>query len=467
MKIPLLNVLFVFSLCFHANNSLGQEMSQKDFLSAVQEGSLNRISDQLDVIRLNDLSYEQPWKDILEKALEIAVRSGYGKMTTALLEVSQYDALTLGKVLTIAAQEDHKKIAEKLIEHGSLIDFQHTLVSAAQNPFDGSEERVYEFYYFKSDKVKTPLMEAARRGHDSIVNLLLEHGADPTLTSEGMSAYDFAVKNRKTTTAKIDNLNPAEFGVYNKAKTAFLSLPWTPILIATGIVVGMILVRSYINSMNVVNPDSVDNCAICLEPLTGDTLQSCNYHTLHKGCFRSLFSGSWPRTLSNFFEADEGLQIFQEADRWFGHLKSDKKMYFTALADEFSKSFANMFAMWMNGDTEPAILQRFANIFSISSDDRFKVIDPAVLMGLLTAIQNGLLVPMGAGAQAVVLEFGRLFPDLAIQFAVVFGEEMLHNQGIDVLQNSLKKVFLSYFLKAFECPLCRSALTYRASNPSR
>ena len=55
----------------------------------------------------------------------------------------------------------------------------------------------------------TPLMLAAMCGHKQVVELLLEHGADPTLrTAKGMSARDYAANIKAQ--AIIDRLDEAE-----------------------------------------------------------------------------------------------------------------------------------------------------------------------------------------------------------------------------------------------------------------
>ena len=51
---------------------------------------------------------------------------------------------------------------------------------------------------------KTPLMFAAEKGNGEIINMLLSHGADKTLTDEnGKTAYDYAVENGYTELAEL------------------------------------------------------------------------------------------------------------------------------------------------------------------------------------------------------------------------------------------------------------------------
>jgi uncharacterized protein len=79
---------------------------------------------------------------------------------------------------------------------------------AASNPEPASADMVnlllenHAYIDAASPNKTTPLMMAAHYGHDSVVKLLLEEGADPMLRNEqGLSAIDFAHRAKRTEAA--------------------------------------------------------------------------------------------------------------------------------------------------------------------------------------------------------------------------------------------------------------------------
>lgn len=90
----------------------------------------------------------------------------------------------LGAALHGAAKErDYLVIAENLLNQGAFVDFKIST---------------------------TPLMEAARRGHADLIELLLSRGADPEILSdvEQMTAYQFALSEGKFMSTQVLGLKP-------------------------------------------------------------------------------------------------------------------------------------------------------------------------------------------------------------------------------------------------------------------
>lgn len=321
----IITTIFVLSLSF---NSLANNQ-EVDFLNAVKEGSLSRVNKYLKDLDKFDYSDEK----IFDRALQLAVNNGYFKVTQALLGSIKYDFITRGKSLQEAARRGVSiKIIDLFLDHGTLIDFQHKRTYSTGNPFfseDTPNRRSQFQFMMKSNSIKTPLMEAATEGHDKIVKRLLEKGADPILTCNGKTAYDFAVGKNRKTTMEIEGLKP--YSYWQTTTDYIYSLPWTPILITTGIIASALVLKWYLTQ-------EAEDCTICREPLNWNVLKLdvCD-HKFHKDCMKGLFTNSWPKFIQEHLENPELQEAFKNLDGKSHIGTQSQAEHFKKLGVEISK----------------------------------------------------------------------------------------------------------------------------------
>jgi ankyrin repeat protein len=140
-----------------------------------------------------------------ETALLIAVRSGSDKVVDFLLKQPSVKVEARNSSgespLMLAALQGKLEIATRLIQSKAEVNKTRwtPLHYACSNPKPSSEAMVrlllehHAYIDAESPNKSTPLMMAAKYGHASLIGLLLEEGADPTLRNEqGLTAVDFA-----------------------------------------------------------------------------------------------------------------------------------------------------------------------------------------------------------------------------------------------------------------------------------
>lgn len=151
-----------------------------------------------------------------ETALLIAVREGSDKVANFLLEQPSVNVEARNaqgeSPLMLAAIKGRLDLAKRLIERKAEVNKPGwtPLHYAASNTEPVARDMVqllldhYAYIDAESPNRSTPLMMVARYGHSSVVGLLLEEGADPTLRNDlGMTAIDFARQIGRDETADL------------------------------------------------------------------------------------------------------------------------------------------------------------------------------------------------------------------------------------------------------------------------
>ena len=124
------------------------------------------------------------------------------------------DTDELGRTaLMFAAFNGHFEVIELLITDGADVNLVNdegrtSLMFAASGPFPETVLRLLDngAEVNRSDSVEewTPLMYAAAEGNNEVIELLLEHGANPkAMDADGETAIDFAENNGHTQTAAL------------------------------------------------------------------------------------------------------------------------------------------------------------------------------------------------------------------------------------------------------------------------
>ncbi len=114
--------------------------------------------------------------------------------------------------LMMAAIKGHLEQAKRLIQRGAQVNKPgwtplHYAASRAEPDSIDMVRLLLERHAYidaESPNRTTPLMMAAMYGEESVVRLLLEEGADPSLRNEqGLAAVDFARRVNRTTAASL------------------------------------------------------------------------------------------------------------------------------------------------------------------------------------------------------------------------------------------------------------------------
>jgi len=275
-------VKFLVMWCLLATSSLSfstttkttdieKNFISKNFISAAQEGNLQNLKTLLPYVKNNAA---------FDLALHKATQHGFRSTVQYLLEVHEYTLKTLGKTLLECSRKGYVRIADLLLNAGADVNFRDV----------------------DAKSTATPLMEAAHAGHDDLVELLLNSDADTNIEIKGMTAYDLAVENGKTSTSKIPNLFPSQHSSFEHTRTILARLPWKMILATSGIILGAILLRQgfsyYLARQAEANlpDDAYEKCGICWEPLKKDVMQLPCSHSFHntKDCFQQHYLSFWP-----------------------------------------------------------------------------------------------------------------------------------------------------------------------------
>jgi uncharacterized protein len=194
--------IFLTSLGAHA-------AAQDDYFAAVQQDDESAVVAL--ALRGFDLNTPNAKGD---SALLIALKLGSTKVADFLLKQNVVKVEARNRQgespLMMAALKARLPQAKRLIQREAEVNKPGwtPLHYAASNPEPVSAEMValllenHAYIDAASPNKTTPLMMAAHYGHDSVVKLLLEEGADPMLRNEqGLSAIDFAHRAKRTEAA--------------------------------------------------------------------------------------------------------------------------------------------------------------------------------------------------------------------------------------------------------------------------
>jgi uncharacterized protein len=206
MKITLKLVVFIWFLCA---KSFLYASDSDDFFRAIQQDNESRvIALALRGVDLNTLNAKG------EHGLYLALRSGSLKVADFFLSQSatrvEVHTSTGESPLMMAALKGHLPQAQRLIRRGAEVNKPGwtPLHYAASNPEPFSRELVrlllehHAYIDAESPNRSTPLMMAAHYGHPTVVQTLLEAGADPLVRNEqGLTAIDFARRAGRTDVA--------------------------------------------------------------------------------------------------------------------------------------------------------------------------------------------------------------------------------------------------------------------------
>lgn len=151
-----------------------------------------------------------------DSALLVALKLGSVKVADFLLSQNSVKVEARNRQgespLMMAALKARLPQAIRLIQRGAEVNKPGwtPLHYAASNPEPASADMVslllenHAYIDAASPNKTTPLMMAAHYGHDSVVKLLLEEGADPLLRNQqGLSAIDFAHRAKRTEAAAL------------------------------------------------------------------------------------------------------------------------------------------------------------------------------------------------------------------------------------------------------------------------
>lgn len=151
-----------------------------------------------------------------DSGLLAALRAGSIKVADFLLAQNAVNVEQRNRAdenpLMLAALKGRLPQARRLIQRGAEVNKPGwtPLHYAASNPEPGSLDMVrlllehHAYIDAGSPNLTTPLMMAAHYGHESVVKLLLEEGADPMLRNEkGLSAIDFSYRAKRASSAAL------------------------------------------------------------------------------------------------------------------------------------------------------------------------------------------------------------------------------------------------------------------------
>jgi uncharacterized protein len=203
-KLFALFVIFLSSIAVHA-------APVDDYFAAVQQDDESAVvALALRGFDLNTLNAKG------DSALLIALKLGSVKVADFLLNQNSVKVEARNRQgespLMMAALKARLPQARRLIQREAEVNKPGwtPLHYAASNPEPVSADMVnlllehHAYIDAASPNKTTPLMMAAHYGHDSVVKLLLEEGADPLLRNEqGLSAIDFAHRAKRTEAAAL------------------------------------------------------------------------------------------------------------------------------------------------------------------------------------------------------------------------------------------------------------------------
>jgi uncharacterized protein len=203
-KLFALFVIFLSSIAVHA-------APVDDYFAAVQQDDESAVvALALRGFDLNTLNAKG------DSALLIALKLGSVKVADFLLNQNSVKVEARNRQgespLMMAALKARLPQARRLIQREAEVNKPGwtPLHYAASNPEPVSADMVnlllehHAYIDAASPNKTTPLMMAAHYGHDSVVKLLLEEGADPLLRNEqGLSAIDFAHRAKRAEAAAL------------------------------------------------------------------------------------------------------------------------------------------------------------------------------------------------------------------------------------------------------------------------
>jgi ankyrin repeat protein len=202
--------IFLFSVFMWCG--VGQAASPgqvKDFFLAVQMDDPKTVKAMLGTVNPNELN---PLGG--EPALVLAVREGSMRVFDVLLAYPgtnlETPAINGNTALMMAAFKHNKQAAMALLNKGAAVN--RAGWSALHYAAASGDDEITGILLQRGAAVDTtsppgtglftPLMMAAREGHDTTAMLLIEHGANPTLkNSEGLSAAQIGDRAGKTDVA--------------------------------------------------------------------------------------------------------------------------------------------------------------------------------------------------------------------------------------------------------------------------
>lgn len=210
MNFKNLKKLVVF-VCFIASTAGAHAGMFEDFFAAA------KVDDESTIVGLTLRGFDlNSVNEKGETALLIAVREGSDKVANFLLEQPSVNVEARNpqgeSPLMLAAIKGRLDLAKRLIERKAEVNKPGwtPLHYAASNTEPVARDMVqllldhYAYIDAESPNRSTPLMMAARYGHSSVVGLLLEEGADPTLRNDlGLTAIDFARQIGRDETADL------------------------------------------------------------------------------------------------------------------------------------------------------------------------------------------------------------------------------------------------------------------------
>jgi len=198
--------IFLFTACLWCGAALAASPGQvKDFYRAVQLDDPKTVQSLLGTINPNDLN---PLGG--EPALVLAVREGSMRAFEVLLAWPgtnlEAPAMNGNTALMMAAFKHNTPAALALLNKGAAVN--RPGWSALHYAAASGDDEIAGILLKRGASIDatsppgtglfTPLMMAAREGHDSTAVLLLEHGANPGLkNSEGLSAEQIAARAGK------------------------------------------------------------------------------------------------------------------------------------------------------------------------------------------------------------------------------------------------------------------------------
>ena len=167
-----------------------------------------------------------------DSALLIAVREGSRKVALFLLEQPSVKVEARNpkgeSPLMLAALKGDLDMARRLIQRKAEVNKPGwtALHYAASNTTQASQEMVrlllehHAYIDAQSPNGSTPLMMAARYGSPEAVKLLIQEGADPTLSNQlGLTAKDFAVQGRRQNSIELMDAGLARWAARQKSTT--------------------------------------------------------------------------------------------------------------------------------------------------------------------------------------------------------------------------------------------------------
>ncbi len=172
----------------------------EDFFTAVKTDNISLLKSLL--ARGLDPNLVEPERG--DTGLILALRDNSMRVVEVLLDARNIDLNVRAKngdtALMIAAFKGNKQAVEMLLARGAEVNQTgwtalHYAAAVGNNDIVSMLLEKHAYIDAEAPNKTTPMMMAARAGHIMTVKLLLDEGADPTLTNElGMNAIDFARK---------------------------------------------------------------------------------------------------------------------------------------------------------------------------------------------------------------------------------------------------------------------------------